>query len=135
MLYVVLIPGWVWVAGLAGTWATAAHVALVRAGIRNRLLLALLGVMVVQAVAAASTALVTSHDPLAGFACLMGYLGMWVALGVTLLEAIAVVFLVRIWPRVSPGRAGSLTVWTTMWLLFNGIAWLAHLRSAALCTV
>lgn len=135
MLYVVLIPGWVWVASLAGTWASAAYVALVRAGVRHRLLLALLGVMVVQALAAASTAWVTSHDPLHEFACLMGYLGMWVALGVTLVEAIAVVFLARIWLRTSPGRAGSLTVWTTIWLLFNGIAWLAHLRSAALCTV
>jgi hypothetical protein len=135
MLYVVLIPGWVWVASLAGTWATAAHVALVRAGIRNRLLLALLGVMVVQAVAAASTALVTSHDPLAGFACLMGYLGMWVAMFVTLAEAIAVLFLFWIWRRASPGSTSGFVCWTTIWLVFNAVALLAHLRSAALCTV
>ena len=135
MLYVVLIPGWAWVAILTGTWASAASVAIVRAGIRNRLFLALLGVMAVQTVAAASTALATSRDPLDDFACLMGYLGMWAALFVTLGEAIAVAVLFRSWRKAYPGNAGSFVVWTAIWFVFNATALLAHMRSAALCTV
>jgi hypothetical protein len=135
MLYVVLVPWWAWTALLVAGWMILALGASRGPGLRNRVLVGLLAVMALQAVAASSTAIVTSTDPLNDYACLMGYLGMWVALFVSVAEAGVVGYLATVWPRAASGRRRRFGRWTAVWLGFNALALLAHVRSTALCTV
>ena len=94
------------------------------------------GVRAVRAIAASSTAMVTSRNPLNDYACLMGYVGMWVALAVFLGQAIVLsVFLVTIRRRKQTNGARLGGAWLSIWLIFNVVALLAHMRSTALCTV
>ncbi len=135
MLYVVLIPGWVWVALSISAWATLAYVALRQLRFRNRVLIGLLAVMAIQALAASSTAVATDLDPISRSACLMGYFGIWAVLFLSLAEACALIFLSTIWPRGASGKRLQFTSWASIWFIFNSIALLAHMRSMALCTV
>ena len=135
MIYVVLIPAWLWVILLVVIWATLFYQAYVRLGFRHLLMISLLAVLAVQALAASSTAIVTSQDPLSKFACLMGYIGMWVAFSITLAEGIVLPFLSKAWPQNSEGKKLRFGNWLSIWFIFNVIALLAHIRSAGLCTV
>jgi hypothetical protein len=133
VIYVALVPWPAWVGVLAGAWI--ALFLLARGHVRDPLATALLSVMAVQAVAASSTALATSHDSLDAFPCLMGYFGMWVAAAVTVLETVALLFLFRRWSADPLGGRWAFGAWVLVWFAFNAVALLAHLRSTALCTV
>lgn len=135
MLYVVLIPGWAWVALSISAWATLAYIALRRLRFRNRVLIGLLAVMAVQALAASFTAVVTDVDPIRYSSCLMGFYGMWTAVFLWLAEAGALIFLSTTWPRGISGERLQFTQWGSLWFIFNSVALLAHMRSTALCTV
>ncbi|MEB3212617.1 MAG: hypothetical protein VKL39_14755 [Leptolyngbyaceae bacterium] len=135
MLYIVLIPAWAWVTLLVTAWATLALLVFSELGFRHRVIVGLMAVIALQTIAASSTAIVTSQDPLNDFACLMGYIGMWVSLAISLAEVAVLIFLFTIWPRRKGGGRSRYGLWVSIWIIFSIIALLAHMRSTALCTV
>lgn len=135
MIYVVLIPAWISATLLGAGWTFLVYLASHRLRFRNRFMIVLLAVMALQALAASSTTIITSRDPLNAYACWMGYTGRWFAFFTTLAEAVVIGFLSRNWPLDEEGKRVRFWTWVATWFGFNLVALLAHLRSAALCTV
>ena len=96
---------------------------------------ALLVVMALQAVVASSVAVATSFDPIEHYPCRVGRFGTVVTLTIAGVEAIALAYLSRLWPRSASGERKGFRGWVSFWVLFTVVAAFAHLRSAALCTV
>ncbi|MEM8484283.1 MAG: hypothetical protein AAF564_01980 [Bacteroidota bacterium] len=135
MLYVVLIPAWLWALMLLAGWTTLAYRAYNQLNFRHPLMLSLLAVLMLQAIVASAGAFATSQYAIGQFACLTGIFGMWGSMGFTLIEAGVLVYLSRHWPRDADRKRRLLRSWTALWLVFKLVALLAHIRSAALCTV
>jgi hypothetical protein len=135
MIYIVLIPPPIWIILLGLCWVGLAHLAYKKIAFRHVAMWALIAAMGLQAIAASSTAVATSLDPIGYFACRMGYYGMLVTFGVCLVEGAALFFLSRIWPRSPSGVRHKFKAWVTVWLLFSLFAVFSHMRSTALCTV
>ena len=135
LIFVVIIPSFVWVALLVSTWTTLAFQAYGRLGVRHRTMIGLLAVMATQALAGSSTAIATSVYQIGRFPCLMGYYGTWSSLGVIALELTIILYLPRLWPRGDTGNLLRFGRWLSLWLSFNLIALLTFMRSSALCTV
>lgn len=135
MLYIVLFPAWVWTFLLMAGWTTLAYRALVQVPFRHPLLQTLLAVLLVQVIAASAGAFATSHYAIGRVACLTGIFGIWISLGLTLTEAVAFVYLSKHWPRDKEDIRHRFRSSLILWLLLKLVAFLAHMRSALLCTV
>jgi len=135
MLFVVLIPAWAWTALMVAAWSTLALQAHLRVGFGHFAVLGLVATLALQTIAASSAAIVTSQDPISTYACLMGVFGMWVSLVIIAVEAAVLLFLYRLWPENSEGKRRGFGSWVLIWLILSSTSLLAHIRSAALCTV
>ena len=135
MLYVVLIPALVWVTVLLATWGTLAYYTSQRVGLRGPVLSVWLGILALQAIAASAAAISTSLDPINSFACATGIFGMPISLAVTALAAVVLVMMRKHWPRYKERNRDGFAFTASIWLLLSIVAILAHMRSAALCTV
>lgn len=128
MLYIVLIPDWIWIAAIAAVWTMLARTARRRVGPARLTSAALLGLLAVQGMAASTAAIATSVDPIGRLACTMGHFAGRGTLLLTIFEA-GIVLLA--WPT-------ALRVarrWIAGWLIYCLVTALAHARSAVLCTV
>lgn len=135
MLFVVLIPAWAWTGLMVAAWGTLAYQARSRVGYRYFAVKGLVAALALQSIAASSTVIVTSQDPISKYACLMGIFGMWLFPVIILVEAAVLVFLYRIWPLDSNCTRRGFWKWVSIWLILSLILLLAHIRSAVLCTV
>jgi hypothetical protein len=135
MIFVAIIPSFIWIALLFGTWTTLTYKAFRDLGIRHPAMMVLLAVMAIHALAGSSAAIGTSLYQIGRFPCLMGYYGMWVSVGVVAIETAMLTFLSRLWPRGEGGGKLRFGSWVSIWLAFNVIALLTFTRSSALCTV
>ena len=135
MIFVAIIPGYIWATLLLAGWAALAYLASNRLSIRHRSMTGMLVVMALQALSGTSVAIATNLDQIGAFACLVGAYGALVSLVLSLMQTAAIVFLSTIWPRSSVGGRHWFAVWVSMWLVFSLAAFLTHARSAALCTV
>jgi hypothetical protein len=135
MLFVVLIPAWAWTALMIAALSTLSYQAFSRSGFRHRAVMGLLAVLTLQTVAASSAAIATSHDPISKYACLVGILGVWATPAIVLVEAAVLVLLYRVWPVDISGARPGFVAWVLIWGTLCLILLLAHIRSAALCTV
>lgn len=140
MIFVVIMPAWIWVPCLIAIWIALAYKAVRCIGLKNPIMNGLMAILALQTIVASSTAIATSHDPISSFACLTGIFGIFVSPIVTLLEVIALVFLFRSWPRKSgprksDGRKRGFSSWLSLWFALNLAVFLAHMRSALMCTV
>lgn len=130
-----LFPGWGWALLIAAAWAILVSLALGRLKLRGGRTLGLLTTMTLRAVAAASIAILTSLDALSDFACLTGIFGVPLTPLFLAVEAGLLYALSKQWPRTAAGRKDRFALWILIWLAFDAIAFIAHLRSALMCTV
>lgn len=135
MLYVVVIPGFVWAIILIGLWLMLVHQSLVRLKLQDRLIRLFLALVTLQVIAATSVAVATMIYRISRFACLMGNFGLWGTLAAGLIEAALLVVLYRTWPRNTDGNTEGFKSFILAWFFFALIAVLIHARSAVLCTV
>ena len=115
MIFVVLIPAWIWVTLLAASWAKLVYEAHLRLGSRHRVMQGLLVVLALEVAAASSTAIATSQYAIGKYACLMGYFGMWASLVFSLIEAVVLVFLYEVWPKDANTRTNGFSRWVSIW--------------------
>ena len=135
MLYIALIPTSAWVALCVATWAACVFQTWFSARMRGPWLRAWLGVMAVQAMVASVTAVATRIDPIDYFPCRMGAYGSLVTLTVSLIGGLVLALLIRDWPRSAEGKREGSGRAIAAWIAFGVVTFLAHIRSAALCTV
>ena len=135
MIFVVLIPAWVWTIVIAAIWGALFYKAIFRLGLRLSLMNGLLVVLGLQSIAAVSAAIVTSVDQISAFACLTGIYGSLSFPVIILLELVALAFLYRMWPMRDRGKKIGFFSWLSIWVTFNIAVFFVFLRSALLCTV
>lgn len=135
MLYVVVVPGWIWAIALIVLWLTLVRRALFQLKLEGKLIKLLLGFTALQLIAACSVAIATMIYRINMFACLMGFFGLWGTLIVALVEAALLVLLYKVWPRDADGSVMQFKSFAVTWFFFALVAVLIHARSATLCTV
>ena len=135
MIFVTIIPSFIWITLLAWTWWRVADLAWNRLRVRHRVMKSLLIVMVLQALVAMSVAVATSLDQISAYAGLMGALGAFGIIALFFVKLVAIGFLSRIWPRSSEGGRKQFPTWLAIWIFFGLVVFLTHLRSALMCTV
>ena len=135
MIYVVLIPAWIWFALILVAWATFAYQTNKRIGFGHHVIVGLFATLTFKSIAALSTAIATSQNSIGAFACLMGIFGILLSPIVLLVEAAVLVFWSRVWLRSNGDRKLGFGAWLSIWFILSLIAFLTHLQSAALCTV
>lgn len=135
MIYVAVVPGFVWAAVLLALAAAIAFVARRRLGAQQLAMKFLLLVVALQTLAGVSVAMATILDPIGMYACLVGIYGTLGSVFLAVIEAGVIFFLATIWPRSGAGKRLGLASWVLLWLLFQLAAFLTHARSAVLCTV
>jgi hypothetical protein len=139
MLYVALVPAWLWALLLCGLWLWMTGLLRVFLAHRQRWAMVLLACMGSQLVLACATAFATSAYSIGAFPCLAGMFGMLSTpvLGAMQMAGIAIVSQRAVGRNVGrdvvsqPGFAMGIFVCA----VFNTLAWFAHARSALLCTV
>lgn len=99
MLFVAIIPGYVWAILLLAAYAPLTHLAWNRLVIRHWVMTGLLGLMTLQTVTGVSVAVATQINPISLFACRVGVFGAMSCLAFSLFQIAALVFLSSIWPR------------------------------------
>ena len=135
MIFVVIIPGYIWAILLLAAWATLAYLASYRLSSRHWSMTALLVVTAFQALSGMSVAIATKLDQIGAFACYVGAYGTLGSLILSLIQAAVVVFLATIPPQKSVSGRRWFAIWVSVWVVFSLTAFLTHARSAALCTV
>ena len=135
MIYVVIMPGWAWVALILAIWATFAYQTYNRIGFGHNIIMGLFVALTIQSVAASSTAIATSQNPISEFACLMGIFGTLLYPIILLAEVAVLIFVSRTWLPSHRNRKRRFAAWLSLWFILNLVAFLAHVRSAVLCTV
>ena len=135
MIYFVLIPAWIWVALILAAWTTFAYQTNNRIGFGHHVIVGLFATLTFKSIAASSTAIATSQYSIGAFACLMGIFGTLLSPIVLLTEVAVLIFWSRGWLRNNGDRKRGFGTWLSIWFILSLIAFLAHVRSAALCTV
>lgn len=135
MLLIAVIPSIVWVGLMLMLASALTIVAVFRLRVRSASMITFLVLLAVQTLAAAGVATATSVSPIGAFACLGGIFGILLIPALSLVQAGLLFRLFRAWPVSSAGGRAGFTGWAAVWLLFGLVAFLTHLRSAALCTV
>ncbi|MEM7612927.1 MAG: hypothetical protein AAF270_14680 [Pseudomonadota bacterium] len=135
MMFIAITPTPIWILLLLGTWASLAYLALLRLRIRHPAMNGLLLTMALQAVSGMMVVAATSLDAIGRIACLGGQLGVLAVLILALAQLAVLAYLHERWPRRADGARDNFRTWISVWAVFGLIAYLAHLRSVALCTV
>lgn len=135
MIFVAIIPGYIWAILLLAAWATLAYLASYRLGIRHPSMTGLLVVTAFQALSGMSVAIATKFDQIGAFGCYVGAYGTLGSLILTFIQAAVVVFLATIQPQNAVDGRRWFAIWVSIWVVFSLTAFLTHARSAALCTV
>ena len=135
MIYIVLIPAWISAVLIVAAWGTLAYQALFRLSLRHSAMRGLLLVLGLKSIAAVSTAIVTSRDPIYPFACLTGIFGSMSFPVIMLIELIVLSLIYKIWPQRGGNKKHGFLVWLLVWVGLNIVVLFAFLRSVGLCTV
>lgn len=135
MLFVAIIPSFVWVALLLVGWTALAYRGLISCRVRNKAMTGLVALTALQLVAGACAAIATSVYAIGPMACSLGVYGVLLSPVLFAVEAVFVMFLASAWSRRGDGTREGFAGWVSLWVVFCLIAFLTHARSAALCTV
>lgn len=136
ILVLVFFDGWFLAIVLWLGWITLVYLGIRRLNFRHSAMLALLGVMAFQALAASSAIVATNElGSINSFSCYAGIYGTYIAPLVTVPEVGVLFYLSTRWPRSFTGKKDRMRIWVSIWLAFNLIAYLAHWRSAVFCSV
>jgi hypothetical protein len=135
MIYVSLIPAWIWITAIVFAWGTCAYQTYSRIGFQHSVTKGLIVVFTLQAIVASSSVIATSRDHISEFACIMGVFGTFGTVAIILAKVIVLIFLYRVCLQNSSERRQGLVVSLSAWIGFSVVVFLAHYRSALMCTV
>jgi len=135
VLFVAVIPGYVWSMVLVAAWLKVASPAWRHSGFRQVAMVSLCIATAWQGVAGVAVAVATHRDSSGSFACTMGAYGSIGTAILTITQIPAVCLLYYNWPAPGEGNPIGFTPWLWAWVVFSAVAALMFLRSAALCNV